>query len=62
MHNARDLIRLKGGRVFSVKPDASVLDALKLMADKNIGAVMVMTGLGHADSGFCTHCQPNRRM
>jgi CBS domain-containing protein len=44
MHNARDLIRLKGGRVFSVKPDASVLDALKLMADKNIGAVMVMTG------------------
>jgi CBS domain-containing protein len=43
MHNARDLIRQKGGRVFSVKPDASVLEALELMADKNIGAVMVMT-------------------
>jgi CBS domain-containing protein len=44
MHNARDLIRQKGGRVFSVKPDASVLRALELMAEKNIGAVMVMTG------------------
>ncbi len=44
MHNARDLIRQKGGRVFSVKPDTSVLDALRLMADENIGAVMVMTG------------------
>lgn len=44
MRNARDLIRQKGGRVFSVRPDASVLEALRLMADKNIGAVMVMTG------------------
>jgi CBS domain-containing protein len=44
MHNARYLIRQKGGRVFSVKPDATVLQALELMADKNIGAVMVMTG------------------
>jgi len=42
MHNARDLIRQKGGRVFSVQPDASVLQALTLMAEKNIGAVMVM--------------------
>ena len=44
MHNARDLIRQKGGRVFSVKPDATVIQALELMAEKNIGAVMVMTG------------------
>lgn len=44
MHNVRDLIRQKGSRVFSVRPDASVLDALKLMADKNIGAVLVMSG------------------
>ena len=44
MHNARDLIRRKGGRVFSVKPDVTVLQALELMAEKNIGAVMVMTG------------------
>ena len=44
MHNVRDLIRHKGSRVFSVKPDASVLEALRLMADQNIGAVLVMTG------------------
>ncbi len=44
MHNVRDLIRHKGSRIFSVKPDASVLEALKLMADQNIGAVLVMSG------------------
>ena len=44
MINVRDLIRQKGSQVFAVKPDASVLEALKLMADKNTGAVLVMTG------------------
>ena len=44
MDTVRDLIRTKGSQIFSVKPDASVLEALKLMADKNIGAVMVMDG------------------
>ncbi len=44
MHNVRDLIRHKGSRIFSVKPDTSVLEALKLMADQNIGAVLVMSG------------------
>ncbi len=44
MHNVRDLIRHKGSRIFSVRPDASVLEALKLMADQNIGAVLVMSG------------------
>ena len=38
----RDMLRTKGFEVWSVPPDASVLDALKLMADKNIGAVLVM--------------------
>ncbi len=42
MINVRDLIRKKGGQVFGVKPDATVLEALKLMADKNTGAVLVM--------------------
>ena len=30
--------------VYSIAPTASVLDALKLMADKNIGALLVMEG------------------
>lgn len=44
MRNARDVIRQKGGRIFSVKPEASVLEALQIMSQKNTGAVMVMTG------------------
>ncbi len=44
MINVRDLVRRKGSRVYSVAPDATVLQALKLMADENIGAVLVMSG------------------
>jgi len=44
MINVRDLIRQKGNQVFAVKPDATVLEALKLMADENTGAVLVMIG------------------
>ncbi len=44
MINVRDLVRRKGSRVYSVTPDATVLQALKLMADENIGAVLVMSG------------------
>ncbi len=38
----RDIIRKKGGDVYSVSPEASVLEAMKLMSDKNTGAVMVL--------------------
>lgn len=44
MINVRDLIRKKGGQVFSVGPEATVFEALKLMAEKNTGAVLVMDG------------------
>ena len=44
MHNARDVIRQKGSGVFSVRPDSTVLEAMQLMAEKNTGAVMVMSG------------------
>jgi len=44
MINVRDLIRQKGSGVYSVAPDANVLQALKVMADKNTGAVLVMKG------------------
>lgn len=36
------MLRTKGFEVWGVAPDATVLDALSLMADKNIGAVLVM--------------------
>ena len=44
MINVRDLIRRKGGKVFAVAPEASVLQALRDMADNNTGAVLVMQG------------------
>jgi len=40
----RDMIQKKGGDVYAVTPEASVLEAMKSMADKNTGVVMVMDG------------------
>jgi CBS domain-containing protein len=40
----KDVLRIKGDQVWSVTPDATVFDALKLMADQNIGSVLVMDG------------------
>ena len=40
----RDIIQRKGGDVYSVTPDATVFEALKLMDDKNTGAVLVIAG------------------
>jgi CBS domain-containing protein len=36
------MIRKKGGEVFTIAPEATVLDALKMMANHNIGALLVM--------------------
>jgi CBS domain-containing protein len=42
MNNIRDLIRRKGSQVFSIRPNDSVFDAMKIMADNNTGALLVM--------------------
>jgi CBS domain-containing protein len=34
----------KGPEIWSVPPEATVFEAIKLMADKNIGALLVMSG------------------
>lgn len=44
MTTLRDVIRKKGGEVFSIAPEATVFEAMKLMADHNAGALLVMTG------------------
>jgi CBS domain-containing protein len=36
----------KGHAVWTIAPDASVLDALRLMADKNVGALVVADDAG----------------
>jgi CBS domain-containing protein len=42
MKTVRDVLKVKGHQVWSVRPDITVYDTLKLMAEKEIGAVMVM--------------------
>jgi len=42
MNKVSDILARKGDKSVSVTPDTSVLDALKLMAENNIGSVMVM--------------------
>lgn len=41
MRIVRDLLNLKGRQVYAVGPEASVYDALEVMANRNIGAVLV---------------------
>lgn len=44
MTTVRDLLKVKGDAVWSVPPDATVFEALELMSDRNIGAVLIMEG------------------
>ena len=44
MKSLKQLIDAKGGQVWSIAPDATVFEALKLMAQKDIGALLVMDG------------------
>ena len=37
-----DILLRKGSNITTVSPDTSVLEALRIMADQNIGSVMVM--------------------
>ena len=41
--NVNNLLQSKKSQIISVKPNTSVYDALVLMAEKNIGAVLVTT-------------------
>ena len=41
MAQVKDLVRIKGGDVWSVSPNTNVLDALRLMDEKDIGALLV---------------------
>jgi CBS domain-containing protein len=36
-----DILSRKGGAAWSISPDATVFEAIQLMADKNVGAVLV---------------------
>ena len=42
MKTVADIFKRKGQKNISISPDATVLEALRLMAEKNIGSVVVM--------------------
>ena len=44
MQLVKHLLDRKGRHIFAVQPDDSVLDAIRVMAEKNIGTVVVMQG------------------
>ncbi len=44
MKSVKDVLKSKGNDVWAVKPDDTVFDTLKLMAEKEIGALLVMEG------------------
>jgi CBS domain-containing protein len=44
MTTVRTLLERKGRAIFSVEPQAAVLDAIRLMAEHHVGALLVMRG------------------
>ena len=44
MRLVKHLLEDKGGAIYAIEPDKPVLDAIRLMAEKYIGALLVMKG------------------
>jgi CBS domain-containing protein len=44
MITVRDILQVKGNQIWSVSRDSTVFDALQLMAEKNVGALLVLDG------------------
>ena len=44
MKTVRQLLEAKGRQIYSVSPDTIIYDALKLMAENRIGALLVLEG------------------
>lgn len=41
MNSVRDIIKVKGDDVFTISPNITVFNALKILAEKNVGALVV---------------------
>ncbi len=46
MATVRDVLRTKGHSTWCTKPDSTVFEALQLMAEKNVGALLVIDSTG----------------
>lgn len=44
MAKVKEILEVKGRDVWAIEPTASVYDAMRLMADKGVGALLVMEG------------------
>lgn len=44
MRNVRQLLESKPAEIHAIGPEAAVIDAIRLMAEKGIGALLVMDG------------------
>jgi CBS domain-containing protein len=44
MRTLMQLLQAKGGEIHAIAPDARVYDALRLMAEKDVGALVVVEG------------------
>jgi CBS domain-containing protein len=44
MRQVRHLLEAKGNAVYTITPEAPVLDAIRLMAERSVGALPVMRG------------------
>ena len=44
MVTVKNILDSKGRNVFSIRPDQSVLEAMKIMAEKEVGALIVLDG------------------
>lgn len=44
MHQVRHILQLKGNCIWTISPDDTVFEALRLMATKGVGALLVTSG------------------
>ena len=42
MKTVKDILRIKGNEIWTTTPDATVYEALETMAEKNVGALVVL--------------------
>ena len=44
MKTVREMLLKKGNKIYSISPDRKIFDALQLMAEKEVGALLVLEG------------------